>query len=52
MLIKNDTCNLVLAVGLVVSLMGCAGPEEGVGSNAALADESGIQTQAAAGGIR
>ncbi len=49
MLIKNDTCNLVLVAGLVAGLMGCAAPEEGVGSNAALADESGMQTQAAAG---
>lgn len=51
MLIKNDTCNLVLVAGLVASLMGCAAPEKDVGSNAALADESGMQTQAAAGGV-
>lgn len=51
MLIKNDTCNLVLVAGLVASLMGCATPEESAGSNAASIDESVMQTQAAAGVI-
>jgi hypothetical protein len=49
MLIKNDTCNLVLVAGLLASLMGCAAPEEDVSSNAVIADESGMQPQAATG---